>query len=810
MLSTLLLGLAPSCPALAPLVTPAPAGPRAQEDERGVEWGPWYVLLPFDHPEGSTKVAKVQPPEKELKNYKLNGTGPDLEQSWPAKDGRSVRWSLARSEPPEGPDWGKLDFLVLVPDVYPEKPVALTNNAAAFAYRSLKTSRNQRFEVNFGSDDGCRVWLNGKLVHDRDVARGVNPLDDQIDLQLKAGVNHLLVKINNGGGAWGCQLLGGAAPGEAEAPETPQAAINAAIDRGVVYLLQSQNLDGSWSYDTSTYRNGQTALSLYALMKSGLREDHPAVRRGIEFLRIHPPRKTYSTACQILALISTGSERHLGWIGELASELADWQEGGFGYPTGENDLSNTQYGALGLWAAQTVGIEIPERVWLYLLRNTLSHQNADGGFGYRVGHTSTGSMTVAGLTIIAICREGYGQAGVPSQLRNKAEQALEEGLQWLADNFRSDKNPGADGGGDERWKHYYLYGLERLAALQKLERIGVYDWYRQGAHFYVKGQGAEGQWATAYGEDEPNTSFGLLFLSRGTASLTGVKTFSLTERLYATDGEQAEVVLRAKGDTPLDLWLSEFRPAALKKHSRNGPGGVGLYVEKVEYLADGAAVATVESDPRHPWNNEPLATRHKFTRRGDHQVQLRVHLVPDPEAADPTPKVIESPVLAVRIDQILEGWMLDYPDDALSNLTLDQNKSARASSSREDGQGPNHAVDGLFSTGWVCKPDDAAPSLTLEFRRAVLADRVVLSHATSKETTRGHYDRATRVALDFGAKRELIEFDLDPNEEHKSVLELPRKTKINELTIRVLAREAGSKHPGCVGFAEVELRLGGE
>lgn len=782
----------------------------AHLDAHGVDWGAWYVLLPFDHPEGSTSVAKVHGPEKELKSYRLDAEGPDLERKWKAKGGEQVLWQLARASQPAGPDWAKLDFTQLVPDAYVDKGAATTNNAVAYAWRTLTSPRAIQLSASFGSDDGCRIWLNGKLIHDKDVARGVNPNDDKLLLALKAGVNHVLVKVNNGGGAWGAQLTG-PPQGEPEAPETPQQAINAAIDRGIIYLLTRQNLDGSWSYDQNKYRNGQTALALYALMKSGLREDHPAVRRGLEFLRTHPPRRTYSMACQILALVSTHSDRHQGWIEDCARELEDWQEGGFGYPEGENDLSNTQYGALGLYAAMKAGVDVPDRVWLYLLRNALNHQNGDGGFGYRIGAKTTGSMTVAGLTIIGICREGFGDSGFPSQLEKKAERAMEEGMGWLGDNFRSDKNPGegAQGGADERWKHYYLYGLERLAALLRIDTIGEYDWYRQGAHFYVKHQGDKGNWGTAYGEDEPNTCFGLLFLSRGTASLTGVTNYSPTERLYATDGPEAEVVLRAKGDTPLDLWLSEFPAATIEKHGREVKGGKKLFIEQVEYLADGVSVATVAADGRLPWNREPLATQHHFTTRGAHTVQLKVHLARDPDASGAAPVVISSPVLSVRVDQILEDWMLDYPDDNLSNLALDEKKTVKASSSR-DGNKPDMATDGMFSTAWACKKDDKAPSLTIDFRRPILADRVLLSHPTSREASRGQYDRATRVALDFGAKREAIEYDLDPSDERKSVLELPRKMKVRELTIRVLAREKGKEHAGCVGFAEVELRLGEE
>ena len=49
---------------------------------------------------------------------------------------------------------------------------------------------------------------------------------------------------------------------------------------------------------------------------------------------------------------------------------------------------------------------------------------------------------------------------------------------------------------------------------------------------------------------------------------------------------------------------------------------------------------------------------------------------------------------------------------------------------------------------------------------------------------------------------------MDPNEELKTVFELPKTVRISRLSITVTAREKGTQFPGSVGFAEVELRLG--
>ena len=80
-----------------------------------------------------------------------------------------------------------------------------------------------------------------------------------------------------------------------------QISVNLAIDRGVEALLAQQEIDGSWRAALPGYPAGMTSLALYTLLKSGLSPDHPAIRNGREFVRRHPPQKTYSLACAILA-----------------------------------------------------------------------------------------------------------------------------------------------------------------------------------------------------------------------------------------------------------------------------------------------------------------------------------------------------------------------------------------------------------------------------------------------------------------------------------------------------------------------------
>ncbi len=56
--------------------------------------------------------------------------------------------------------------------------------------------------MGLGSDDGLKLWLNGELVKDRWVRRDSKIDEDLIPLNLVAGKNRLLIKIQNASGAW--------------------------------------------------------------------------------------------------------------------------------------------------------------------------------------------------------------------------------------------------------------------------------------------------------------------------------------------------------------------------------------------------------------------------------------------------------------------------------------------------------------------------------------------------------------------------------------------------------------------------------
>ena len=74
-------------------------------------------------------------------------------------------------------------------------------NGAIYFYRKITSQGALSSPSFYGSDDGLAVWLNGKKLISNKVSRGPGANQDRATLALKAGDNHLLIKIwNNGGG----------------------------------------------------------------------------------------------------------------------------------------------------------------------------------------------------------------------------------------------------------------------------------------------------------------------------------------------------------------------------------------------------------------------------------------------------------------------------------------------------------------------------------------------------------------------------------------------------------------------------------
>jgi len=79
----------------------------------------------------------------------------------------------------------------------------------AYLWAQIEMPQDRVGTLGVGSDDGVKVWINGKLVHSNWVLREVVEDNDRILVYFKKGKNQLVLKIQSTGGPWGfcCRLL---------------------------------------------------------------------------------------------------------------------------------------------------------------------------------------------------------------------------------------------------------------------------------------------------------------------------------------------------------------------------------------------------------------------------------------------------------------------------------------------------------------------------------------------------------------------------------------------------------------------------
>ncbi|MCH2106435.1 MAG: hypothetical protein MK291_07335 [Planctomycetes bacterium] len=618
-----------------------------------------------------------------------------------------------------------------------------------------------------------------------------------------------------------------------------QTKINVAIDRGIDWLKRAQHRDGSWRGHHGRHPTGLTALSAYALVKSGVKKDDHTIQRAVNWLRQVPCEDTYSAGCLLMLLASLEDEEHLDWAEEITDMLIETQGGGgatglWAYPWGSWDFSCSQYAALGLRAASSMGVKVPRKTWERLIEGTLEKQydpqvidappGMEGrtGTGYRLAGFSyrdpnengpTGSMTTAGIACLQIGLEGVGARGSYAQ---RVKRGVDYAINWLTVNFSVSRNPGMNG------RHrYYLYGLERVGGLLEREMIGPYNWYEAGADNLTKRQGGGGEWS-----NETETCYALLFLNKATASSTGGGAKGPGDKLsFAAEGEETELWLRGSNSDVLTVWLSGFPDWVLEDFTPSEElvpeVARGLRLVRVEYSIDGEIVARIPGDPEKAWRGERFPFRHTFKTRGEYEVTARAFVL-GPEAmpgdADGVEELL-SGSFKVPVEGLLEDWMIEYSEAGGKNLLKTVEASAVVSSERNRGNHESkekenealakeaaHVLDGFEFTNWACAADDPKPTLTVRLPRPVRARRILLSPAGSNLFDVKSYDRIVKARVTInGDDDEPYEVAFPEDNFQKGLVEFKKAEKIRSFKVEILERVKQDGNHGKAGFSEVSL-----
>jgi hypothetical protein len=342
------------------------------------------------------------------------------------------------------------------------------------------------------------------------------------------------------------------------APAATPAQINDAIAKAIAYLYSTEKsgnwepapadpltLDSNGGYTEAAQYGGRTAICTYALLAAG--EDprvKPQLQAAINWLMKADLHGTYAVAlrAQVWLLIDKSPQRDAARDADaqflLASVIQKGPNAGFygynfgipghvrkvvdfgmsGPPAGYwYDRSNSQYGVLGVWAAEQAGADIPEKYWEVVDKAWRTAQRHDGGWNYHTdlaggtGDEARPTMGCAGVATLFITQDYL--------LRQKKwepcaggsfDENIENGLKYVEKNINALMTTG---------NFYGMYGVERIATASGRRYFGAVDWFQSGADFAVKKQDPKtGSFTGTFGPIA-DTCFALLFLSRGRAPL---------------------------------------------------------------------------------------------------------------------------------------------------------------------------------------------------------------------------------------------------------------------------------------------------
>jgi hypothetical protein len=293
--------------------------------------------------------------------------------------------------------------------------------------------------------------------------------------------------------------------------QKPDEGPRAALEACKWYLLSAMSPDGAYSYTLEAdvegawkaYFPGKTAAAratldkavgraqiycfggpelLFQKMKVELIERLKNTKDGRERMKIEVELKEIDAYARTMPPTPDPAKRKFDPIG---------------------DLSNGQYGTLGAWALADYGMELPDQYWKVTDHLWRALQQPDGRWPYLTPvakrSETTDTMAMAGIASLFISQEF-----VDTELRlvPRPDKNIDAGLAWLVKAYKPTANT------------YYMYSVERVGLASGLKFFGTTDWYKDGAAFLLKHQGADGSWNMDWG-NTVSTSYALLFLARG-------------------------------------------------------------------------------------------------------------------------------------------------------------------------------------------------------------------------------------------------------------------------------------------------------
>ncbi len=137
-------------------------------------------------------LDRAYPPEQ-------NPKSPDFQGDYTGKSDRKVRWEVVPAEHRDG--FHQIDTVK-----YAQQQGVAGDRTVHYALVTAESPSAQTVRLLVGSDDGVKIWVNGRQVHRNAVSRAVGFAQDTVTVPLEAGKNVILMKVENGDGPGGFAL----------------------------------------------------------------------------------------------------------------------------------------------------------------------------------------------------------------------------------------------------------------------------------------------------------------------------------------------------------------------------------------------------------------------------------------------------------------------------------------------------------------------------------------------------------------------------------------------------------------------------
>jgi putative heme-binding domain-containing protein len=138
-----------------------------------------WVVGPF--PDGEKGFAKVHPPETAAIDV---AAAYPVESGDPKGSGKNLAWRQMKT--------------IRMYDL--TKEFGPADRSSFYAFARLESPRRQQVMMLVGSDDGIKLWHNGRPVFTNPASRAALPFQDVFFLELEPGSNDLLARVQNNSG----------------------------------------------------------------------------------------------------------------------------------------------------------------------------------------------------------------------------------------------------------------------------------------------------------------------------------------------------------------------------------------------------------------------------------------------------------------------------------------------------------------------------------------------------------------------------------------------------------------------------------